>query len=384
MNKWFKFSAKAGGKTAEVTIFGDIGYGYTANDFHKELSALGDIKTLHVKINSHGGDVFQGFQIYNMLKRFKGTVVVTIDGLAASMGSVIAMAGDRIIMPENSQMMIHNPVGAMEGGADQIKSFGEALENIQANIVQAYVDKTGLPKERIQSMMDKESWLSAKQAVNLGFADEIEEPIQIAASAYNLSRYRNVPKNFGTQTGDNDMADKKREDAIKRICALAGKSDLADGFIKDESKSAEDVMAALEATKQTEDATARATQAAVDAALKAAAGGKKEEPGKVDEAAIRAQVLAEHGEITALCDLAGMPEKANGFIVAGKSVKDVRNALVEAKKADGEDGKNGKTTNRGSELNARRNHRPEGGKAEAIDTFSIWDKFNKQGKKASA
>jgi hypothetical protein len=118
------------------------------------------------------------------------------------MASVIAMAGDVIIMPQNAMMMIHNPWGSVAGGADQIESFGEALKRMQANIVSAYTRRTGLSAEFVQALMDKETWLTADEAVDLGFADKIEGSLDMAASVrdVDLSRFKHVPNLGGARS----------------------------------------------------------------------------------------------------------------------------------------------------------------------------------------
>lgn len=346
--------------TAEVAIFGDIGFGYTATDFHRQLNALGKgIKNLDVRINSPGGDVFQGFQIYNMLKRYKGNVTVTVDGLAASMASVIAMAGQERVMPANAMLMIHNPIGGVYGGKDEIASFADALGKMEDQIVNVYVDASGLSEKAIRTMMDKETWLSAEEAVSKGFADKIEKPIKMAARAYNLDRFHNVPASFGEAETETEQM----EDQIKRICALAGKPDLADGFIKDK-KSVMDVLQALDKAKKDEEAAAATAAAEATARAAAAAAAEKKDGEKVSEADVRAKLLAEQNEIRALCKLAGFPEKADEFITQNKSRDAVMKALGEAKKDDVKD------------TSARHNSRP-GGQAQELDTGKIWDKWNK-------
>jgi len=195
MSKWFALNAN----TAEISILNDIGmFGVTAEDFHRELRTLGKAKKLRISISSHGGDVAAGFAIFNMLASHPAHKVVTVNGLAASMASVIAMAGDEIVMPKNSTLMIHNPWGSITGESDQIASFAEGLKIMQDNIVAAYQDRTGLPENELRAMMDKETWLSADSAVEMGFADTIVEPVKMAASAYNLRRFSNVPTDFGS------------------------------------------------------------------------------------------------------------------------------------------------------------------------------------------
>jgi ClpP class serine protease len=128
-----------------------------------------------------------------MLNRHSARKIVTVEGLAASMASVIAMAGDEVVMPSNAMMMIHNPLGSITGGSDEIESFASALKIMRDNIAQAYKDRTGLGLDEIQKMMTRETWLSAEEAVAKGFADRIEAPRKIAASNLGLSRFTNVP-----------------------------------------------------------------------------------------------------------------------------------------------------------------------------------------------
>ncbi|MEH2551058.1 ATP-dependent protease ClpP protease subunit [Bradyrhizobium sp. AZCC 2262] len=133
------FTARNAGTVGEIAIYSEIGgSGVTAEAFHADLSRMRGVSTLLISINSDGGDVSTGMAIANMLQRFPARKVVRIDGLAASMASVIAMVGDEIVMPSNAMMMIHNPWGGVVGGAEQLKSFATALEVMQANIVMAY------------------------------------------------------------------------------------------------------------------------------------------------------------------------------------------------------------------------------------------------------
>src|SRR5581483_6004115 len=191
MSKWFAINASA----ARISLHSDIEMGVTnAADFSKQIDTIKS-NTIHIWINSNARDVPTGFAIYNMLARHKARKIVTIEGLAASMASVIAMAGDEIIMPENSMMMIHNPWGSVAGGPDQIASFGEALKTMQANIVAAYRKRTKLSEDKIQKMMDAETWLSAGEAKKLGFADKVEGALDMAASTrdMDLRRFARVP-----------------------------------------------------------------------------------------------------------------------------------------------------------------------------------------------
>jgi ATP-dependent Clp protease protease subunit len=134
------------------------------------MESGGDIS---VWINSPGGDVFAASQIYNMLKEYKGKVTVKVDGLAASAASVIAMAGDEILMSPVAMLMIHNPSTLIWGEeADMVKAK-EMLAEVKESIINAYELKTSLSRNKISKMMDMETWMSAKKAVELGFADKV-------------------------------------------------------------------------------------------------------------------------------------------------------------------------------------------------------------------
>jgi len=143
----------------------------TPKKFKAELTATaGDIS---VWLNSPGGDVFAASQIYTMLKEYDGKVTVQIDGLAASAASVIAMAGDEVLMSPVAMMMIHNPATMIFGEAADFQSGIKMLGEVKEGIINAYEQRTGLSRAKISNMMDAETWFSAQKAVELGFADKI-------------------------------------------------------------------------------------------------------------------------------------------------------------------------------------------------------------------
>lgn len=143
----------------------------TPKQFKSELTAFeGDVI---VWINSPGGDVFAASQIYNMLKEYNGKVTVKIDGIAASAASVIAMAGNEILMSPVAMMMIHNPATVIFGDALDLQSGIDMLSEVKESIVNAYEQKTKLPRNKISKMMDAETWFSSNKAVELGFADKV-------------------------------------------------------------------------------------------------------------------------------------------------------------------------------------------------------------------
>ena len=210
MNKFWQFKNTADENVGELMIYGDISsYSWYGDDispknFKDDLDKLGDITELNIYINSNGGDVFAGQAIYSMIKRHKAKVTVHIDGLAASIASVIAMAGDVVHMPANAMLMIHNPWTFSFGDSVELRKIADTLDKIRESTIAVYQEKSGLTEKKIIAMMDAETWLTAKDSKDLGFADEIDEEKQIAASIdgdflmmngqkMDLSRYKNAP-----------------------------------------------------------------------------------------------------------------------------------------------------------------------------------------------
>ena len=156
------------GMISDETWYGDE---VTPQLFKDELNAGNG--NITVWINSPGGDVFAAAQIYNMLRDYKGSVTVKIDGIAASAASVIAMAGDKVCVSPVAMMMIHNPATMAMGEAKDMQKSIAMLNEVKESILNAYEFKTGLTRARLSHMMDDETWFNAKKAVELGFADKI-------------------------------------------------------------------------------------------------------------------------------------------------------------------------------------------------------------------
>ena len=197
----------------EIYIYGEISsYDYweediTPTNFKEDLDALGEIDTLNIYINSPGGSVFAGQAIYNIIKRHSAKIIVYVDGLTASIASIIAMAGDKIVIPSNAMLMIHNPWNIAIGNSADFRKMADDLDKIGESLVAVYVEKTGLSEDEIRAMMDAETWLTGKEALEKGFADEVEEEKLIAASlndgvlsinnqSMDLSKFKNAPKFF--------------------------------------------------------------------------------------------------------------------------------------------------------------------------------------------
>lgn len=198
MKIYWTIKAQAEEETGEVLLYGDIGEGWFeegngAKAFAKELKALGKLKTLNIRINSGGGSLFEGLAIYNTLDRHPAHKNVFIDGIAASIASVIAMAGNQVIMPKNALMMVHDPIALVIGSAEEMRKMAVALDKMKKGLISAYMKKTKLGEDEISELMTDETWLNADEAIAMGFADKAAEPVAMAAKI-DLSKFKNVPK----------------------------------------------------------------------------------------------------------------------------------------------------------------------------------------------
>ncbi len=233
--KWYSIVSRA--DKAEIWIYEYIGEdfwtggGVTAKNFQKELSEI-KASQIDLHINSPGGSVFDGITIYNLLKQHPATITTFIDGLAASISSVIALAGDTVTMAENALFMIHNPSGMAMGTAADMRSLADVLDKIAGTMVTTYAGKTGKPESDIEAMMEAETWMTAEEAKEMGFIDEIGEEMDLATCAKFLpamkkmqfkhlpeafNAYRSLPDIRGLEKALRDAGCSSRE--AKRILA---------------------------------------------------------------------------------------------------------------------------------------------------------------------
>jgi ATP-dependent protease ClpP protease subunit len=331
--RWFDFRAQA--RSAEIVIYDEIGaFGIPAKTFLDELKALWPVAELTVRINSPGGSVFDGVAIYNALKRHDAAITVRIDGIAASIASMIAMAGDEVVMPENAMLVLHDPSGLVAGTAADMRATAEALDRMKAGMVAAYREKSGRSDAEIEALMAAETWLSAKEAVGLGLADRVEAPVKMAAH-FDLSRFRNPPPQVAALAAtpspqEDDMSDSKK--ASPRKPGL------------DESTTPQ---AAPPETSPDDTAANPANQPAAVAEPDPAAGSARpaEPPPQataqvIDLDAVRADerkaTLAYVSEVHELCALAGRGDLAASFVARATPMAQVRRALLEARAAEDE------------------------------------------------
>lgn len=194
---WFSIAKnKADAKAADVSIHAEIGYwGISAKQFLEQLRLLGDdLETINLSLHSPGGEVLDGWAIYNALKLHPAKVIVTIKGLAASMASVIMLAGDEIRIPRNAFVMIHRVSGGTWGDADDLREYAETMEKLEDGIIAAYVERTGLKEKEVRAMVDKETWMTGVEAVDKGFADKLLDAQKTNASAEWRQHFTRPPR----------------------------------------------------------------------------------------------------------------------------------------------------------------------------------------------
>jgi ATP-dependent Clp protease protease subunit len=210
------FSMERNGNEANINIYGDISsYPYegsapTAESLVATLDGLEDVSKINVYINSYGGEVAEGLAIYNALKRHKAKVVTYCDGFAASIASVIFMAGDERIMNDSSLLMIHNAWSIGVGNAEQLRKQADDLEKITQASVAAYKAHSTLSEEEIKNLMDKESWILPDEALEYGFATSIEKTGNKAASQNAKMQLLDIVKKH-RQEADKQEADEGEE-----------------------------------------------------------------------------------------------------------------------------------------------------------------------------
>jgi len=181
----------------EIRIDGFIGdVGNTTEEFALRMEEKG-IKPdddITVAINSFGGSVFDGWSIYNLLKNHKGEVTTRIDGVAASIASVIALAGDKIHMSEISSFMIHKASIFVEGNSDDLEVQKDVLDKIDATLIMLYSAKTGKKADEVEELIKNETWFSSEEALNAGFVDEIVNKIDVQkiAASFNFNKSNSI------------------------------------------------------------------------------------------------------------------------------------------------------------------------------------------------
>jgi ATP-dependent Clp protease protease subunit len=212
----------AGSDTADVFIHDEIGpwYGVEAKTFIADLKAI-TAKTIHVRVNSPGGSVFDAVAIANALREHSATVIAHVDALAASAASFLIMAADEVRMADNAFLMIHDPFTGAMGNADDFRKLADTLDKVGEMIVNEYVKKSGATPEDVRQWMHDETWMTAEEALGVGFIDAIDGASSVAntlSNTFDLSIFAHAPAELLTR-GDRS-AHPKRD--VERVLRDAG------------------------------------------------------------------------------------------------------------------------------------------------------------------
>jgi ATP-dependent protease ClpP protease subunit len=203
------FSAiKNASSDLEIMLYDQIGYdfwtggGATAKDLADQLKAAGTVNRIVLRINSPGGDVFEGAAMFNLLAQSQIPVDVIVDGLAASAASYIAMVGQTVTMGQGAMMMIHNPWSIEMGDANALRKMADTLDKVRDSMLSGYMNKYKGSQDELKALLDAETWLTSQDAVDQGFADQIAAPpakaddkdkAKALARIFDLSQYKNTP-----------------------------------------------------------------------------------------------------------------------------------------------------------------------------------------------
>lgn len=234
--KWFD-KVEEEGKPPEIFIYDQIGLdwwgeGLSAKSFIDEFNKI-DSDSVNIHINSPGGLIYDGLAIYNAITAKNISVNMYIDGMAASTASFIAMAGDKIIMPENADFFIHDPWSCVCGNSSEMNKEAAELDRLKDNILNIYTDRTGAEKDTLKQMMTDETWISGSEAFELGFADEIIENKKAAACLFDIGIFNSVPEHItkmANATQKRDLEKSLRDAGYSN--AMAKK--IASGKLRDE------------------------------------------------------------------------------------------------------------------------------------------------------
>jgi ATP-dependent protease ClpP protease subunit len=302
---WFSIKAQAQNNAgvAEIAIYEPIGsWDLTAAQFIAQVKALGDVSEIKLDINSPGGDVFDAITIFNFLKRHPAKVTVTVGGVAASAASLIAMAGDSIIMPNNTMMMIHNPWTWAMGNADELREQADLLDKVSGSLFATYQARTGMDEADLKAMLAIDTWLTAEECFIHGFCDEVTDPIS-ANAKFDVSSFpvqaQAVYKSAQQLAQANAEAESDNEADPAEL--------LGDGTEAEPFELAPDVPQTDLDDEDDNEILAKA------------------------QALAKEEALAYSKSVVELCALAGMPNKAASFIGASTSLDEVRAQLLAAK-----------------------------------------------------
>lgn len=214
---WYNIKNVAEGNVTEVMIYDEIGmYGVDAKSFIEDIKNLPKDTSVLLRINSPGGSVIDGLAIYDAISRLPQKVTSRIEGIAASMASVIALAADEVVMSENSLYMIHNVWGGEVGDSDDLRKAADLMDKMGERLVNIYVSKSGQKEEQIRAWMDEETWFNSSEAVEAGFIGSIEAPIKMAAK-FDITKYDYKNKSLVENLFNNNKKENQMEKEFENL-----------------------------------------------------------------------------------------------------------------------------------------------------------------------
>ena len=309
MRPWFSMK-KADDSSAEIIIYDEVGKSFwgeetiSAKQFLSDLEALGDVESITLRINSPGGDVFDGISIYNALKNHGAKITAHVDGIAASIASYIAMSAHKIVMPSNAFMLIHGASGFVFGNADDMRSVADDLDRVDKSITATYVARSKTTAAKLKAIMKEDRLMDAAEAKELGLADEVVKEVKMAAK-FSL---RLLP-----------------EAAAERIRAETG------------AMQGDPPPAAAEPVGPGESDSAPPVASGDERGAIEAPPEPRPPADVVPLKAAKQQGIDEHKAyvtaVTDLCRLAGAAERVGDYVRAGTPVDEVRKELLAARAA---------------------------------------------------
>lgn len=334
---WYSIKAKAEGTDSpiEVFIYDEIGlWGITASSFVRDLKTADDgTSKIIVWINSPGGDVFDGFAIHNALAYLGDRCTVRIEGLAASAASVIACGGHQVIIAENAMMMIHNPWTFAYGTAEDLRKTADMMDKARDGIIASYRRKApSIDDAELVQMLDDETWLTAEEAVALGFADVVGESVSLQAcygATGVLARFKHPPKAIlEIIANTSDQAAAEPEESAETEQTGSGQETA-------QEQETSETPAAPDQSGVAAKSAAILVDACVTAGMPEIARHLLKNVSLNDEAAVTAEANR-ISDIKNLCITAKLPELASGYVIAGLSTEAARARLFALMVAESE------------------------------------------------
>jgi len=215
---WYEIKAQAG-DTAEVFIFDVIGWPFNDVGGLIRSMAVEKDKPILARINSPGGDVWDGMSLLNAFANHPGGVTVRIEGLAASMASIVAMGGRKVEAYQNTMFMVHNAWTVMGGDHNVMREVADIIEKISGQMLDVYTGKTKTGKKEMKQMMDDETWMTAKEAEAKGFIDTVLTSGKGAKGQFDLSVFAHVPDGIAEEQEGRELTRKETEHALRKAGA---------------------------------------------------------------------------------------------------------------------------------------------------------------------